>query len=59
MIQVSHCVTRAPPSLSDNQPPTGRIKAPTAAPIQMYCDVTSPLVGVTKTSSISFGKAFA
>ncbi len=60
---VSQCVTRAPPSLSDSQPPTGRINAPTPAPIQMNLAEIGEPSGATrmtpKTSSISFGNALA
>ena len=46
MMYVSHCVTRAPPSLSASHPPSGRIKAPTPAPIQMkLAEIGAPFGG--------------
>ncbi len=35
-------VTRAPPSLSDSQPPSGRTSAPTSGPSQAYCSALTP-----------------
>ena len=60
-------VTRAPPSLSESQPPTGRSKAPTPAPMKMKLALLSPVEApafaptrtTPKTSSMSLGNALA
>jgi hypothetical protein len=63
MITVSQCVTRAPPSLSESHPPTGRTSDPTKGPSQAHCrglgafGLSAPSGSVPNTSWMSLGNA--